>query len=222
MDRWLGDFHRGMRHLSGHDPSAAIPYFSRAVRKCPVSRSEELTRLLYYLGMALKRAGYNNSAIRSWIASQKMKKREHTRILLERFCNSYGMAKQACEDLDDWQAFYAIQLMRYLRGFNKRTLTSASERSMLRDVIREGWEKLQATGALCGKDAEEKHKIFESTKMEFPLFYQSRIRDPLLRVNFDAGRRLRVGDPCPCGSGLSYGCCCGRTPGEEELTIGLF
>ena len=222
MDRWIVDYHRGIRHLSGHDPAGAIAFFSRAVQACPLSRSEELTKALYYLGVALQRVGYGNSAIRSWVISHRMKKSRHTRALLDRFCNEYGMAKQDCEAHDDWQAFYSIQLMRYLRGFKKLTLSDHAERSMIVDIVREAWNGLVASGALEGRTPEEKYEIFKSTKIEFPLFYYSRLRNPLVRVNFSEGRRYKAGDPCPCGSGLQYCCCCGRNPGEEELSIGLF
>jgi hypothetical protein len=222
MDRWTVDFHRGIRCLSGHDPGSAVMFLSRAVQSCPVNRSGELTKALYYLGIALRRVGYSNSAIRSWVASQKMRKRKHTRALLERFCNGYGMAKQDCEAQDDWQAFYSIQLIRYVRGFKKRTLSDRAERSMIYDIIREAWDRLSGTGVLAGRTPEEKYEIFENTKIDFPLFYFSRLRDPVVKVNFAEGRKLKPGDPCPCGSGLQYCCCCGRNPGEDELSIGLF
>jgi hypothetical protein len=222
MDRWTVDYRRGMRYLSGHDPAGAILFFSRAVQNCPVNRSDELTKALYYLGIALRRAGFGNSAIRSWVTSHKMKRSKHIRALLDRFCNSYGMAKQDCEAQDDWQAFYSIQLTRYLRGFKKRTLSDRSERSMISDIIREAWEQLQSSGELEGCSAEEKYEIFQKTKIDFPLFYYSRLRDPVVQVNFSAGRRIKPGDPCLCGSGLLFGCCCGRNPGGDELSIGLF
>lgn len=222
MDRWTVDFHRGIRYLSGHDPASAIVFLSRAVQHCPLSRSEELTKALYYLGIALKRVGYGNSAIRSWVTSHRMKKSKHTRALLNRFCNDYGMAKQDCEAQDDWQAFYSIQLMRYLRGFKKRTLSDRSERTMIVDIVREAWNELQASGALEGRTPEEKYEVFLNTKIDFPLFYYSRLQDPVVRVNFSEGRRYKAGDPCPCGSGLQFSCCCGRNPGEDELSIGLF
>ena len=222
MDRWTVDFHRGIRYLSGHDPVRAIESLSRAVQKCPVYRSEQLTKALYYLGVALKRVGYSNSAIRSWVTSQKMKKSRHTRALLDRFCNDYGMAKRDCQAEDDWQAFYSIQLMRYLKGFEKRTLSDRVERSMILDIIREAWSRLQASGVLQGCTSEEKYEIFQNTKIDFPLFYYGSLRDPVVQINFSEGRKLRPGDPCPCGSGLPFRCCCGRNPAEEELSVGLF
>jgi hypothetical protein len=93
---------------------------------------------------------------------------------------------------------------------------------MIYDIIRGAWEGLQASGRLEGCTEEEKYEIFQKTKIDFPLFYFSRLNDPVVRVNFSEGRRYKPGDPCPCGSGLQYSLCCGRNPGEDELSIGLF
>jgi hypothetical protein len=222
MELWRTDIHRGMRRLSRHDPGGAVLYFSRALQGCPVSRSEELARLLFYLGIALRRLGFCNSAVRSWIAAHRTRKQRHTLELLERFANSYGMAKQGCQDLDDWQAFYSTQLLRYLRGFKRRAVSSEAERHMLYDLIRLEWDQLKHSGVLTGKSAEEKSEIFRNTHVDFPLFSQAPTEDTVVRVDFKRGRRLKPGDTCFCGSGLPYLACCGRTPGEDELTIGIF
>jgi hypothetical protein len=85
------------------------------------------------------------------------------------------MAKQDCEAQDDWQAFYSIQLMRYLRGFKKRTLSNSSERSMIYDVIQEAWTELQSSGRLDGRSSGEKCEIFQNTKIDFPLFAEAQV-----------------------------------------------
>jgi len=222
MESWRSSFHQGVRHLSRHDAEGALTLLSRALQDCPVRRAEELTRVLYYLGITLHRLGFNNSAVRSWIASLRMKRSKHTRQVLDRFANSYGMAKQGCCDLDDWQAFYSIHLLRYLRGFNRRSLTSQAERRMLSEVIHGYWDKLKSSGALEGKSCGEKMEIFKAMRIDFPLFCLDDGRDPVLRVDFLRGCKVRAGDACPCGSGLAFLACCGRTPGEDELTVGLF
>jgi hypothetical protein len=222
MERWQTDIHRGIRQLSKHDAGGAVLHFARALHSCPVTRSEDLAKLLYYLGIALKRLGLSNSAVRSWIAAHRAKRQRHTYELLERFSNSYGMAKQSCPDQDDWQAFYSVQLMRYLRGFNRKTLSSEAERKMLVDIIRSYWDKLKSSGELDGKSPAEKSTIFKDTCIDFPLFFQGALKDPVLRVDFSSGKRVRPGDKCFCGSGLPYLACCGRTPGEDELLVGIF
>jgi len=222
MKRWQSDFQRGRQALSKHDAGSALVLFSRSLQDCPVSDRTSLSRILFYLGLALQRLGLANSAVHSWIAAQRTKKGQLTEKLLRRFANSYGMAKQCSCEQDDWQAFYSIQLMRYLRGFNKRTLTSETERCLLGDLIKQYWLGLCSSDVLEGKSPEEKCEIFKAARIDFPLFYLPQDRESLLRVDFQAKRRLAGSDRCFCGSGLPFLSCCGRTPGEDELSIGLF
>ena len=222
MECWQSDFRRGVIAMSRHDPGGAVGHFSRALRDCPVARPRELSRLLYYLGMALRRLGFPNSAVRSWLAAQRARRGKQTRELLARFANEYGMARQRSLDLDDWQAYYALQVKRYLRGFGKRAFSSPEERCVLADIIRDSWLALRGTGALEGRSSAEKSVVFQSTHIDFPLFYQGRVKDPVLQVDFRRGERVCADSPCFCGSGLPFLSCCGRTPGEDELGMGLF
>jgi len=221
-ENWRRSFLQGVRHLARHDAAGALRLLSRALQECPSRQADELTRVLYYLGVTLKRLGYGNSAVRSWIASLRMKRSKQARRMFDRFANSYGMAKQVCGEQDDWQAFYSIHLLRYLRGFRRSSLSSEAERRMLSDVIRCYWERLKASGALEGRSCAEKMELFKSMRIDFPLFCLDDGSDPVLRVDFLRGCRVRATDPCPCGSGLLFLACCGRTPGEDELSVGLF
>ena len=81
------------------------------------------------------------------------------------------MAKQDTEEKDDWQAFYSIQVMRYLKAFNKRTPANQAERDMLKDIIHSQWEKLKDSGILEDKSAEKKSEIFKHIRIDFPLFF---------------------------------------------------
>jgi hypothetical protein len=220
MECWQSDFHRGVISLSRHDPGGAVGHFSRALRECPVARKRELARLLYYLGMALRRLGFPNSAVRTWITSQRARRHRQTRELIQRFANGYGMARQRSGDLDDWQAFYAMHTKRYLRCFGKRAFSSAEERCMLADIIRDSWLALRESGTLEGKSTAEKSALFQATNIDFPLFHQ--LKDSIVQVDFRTGKRLCGESPCFCGSGLPFLACCGRTPGEDELETGFF
>jgi len=222
MECWDADFHRGIHALRRHEPALAVGHFSRAVRGCPVARSGELARLRYFLGMALQRLGFPHSAVRSWLAAPRAHKGRPPRALLQRFANDYGMAKQRSRELDDWQAFYSVQVMRYLRGFRKRALTSDAERCMLADIIREAWLSLLASGALAGKSAAQKSRLFQAARIDFPLFYHEQVYDPVINVDFRSRERVCAESRCFCGSGLPFLACCGRTPGEEELSSGIF
>jgi hypothetical protein len=170
--------------------------------------------------MALRRLGYPNSAVRTWITSQRARRQKQTRRLIQRFANGYGMAKQCSGDQDDWQAFYAMQAKRYLRCFGKRAFSSPEERCMLADIIRDSWLVMRDSGELEGKSTAEKSVLFQATNIDFPMFQQ--VRDSVVRVDFRTGERVCGESICFCGSGLPFLTCCGRTPGEEELETGLF
>ncbi len=45
---------------------------------------------------------------------------------------------------------------------------------------------------------------------------------PVIAVNFQTKKKVKLSDRCLCGSGLPYIICCGRTPGKEELMSGIF
>ncbi len=63
--------------------------------------------------------------------------------MLSRFTNCYGMERQDTSEADDWQAFSSIQTARYLLGKNKRTFSTRAEQDMIRDLIRDSWERAQ-------------------------------------------------------------------------------
>ena len=222
MNCWQGNINRGIHSLNRHAPGAALQYFCHALSDCPVSNSAELSRLLFYLGVTLKRMGFSNSAVRSWLASQRLKKRDTAKKMLKRFSNPYGMAKQGCEEQDDWQAFYSIQVLRYLKRVNRRSIADAVERRLLREIILGTWEELAASGCLAGKSSAQKCEIFRSLKIDFPFFFYPGSREAIVPVDFFSGKKLKGEERCLCGSGLPFLACCGRTPGEDELSTGCF
>ena len=128
---WNVYFDKGLRSLSHHNPAQAIHFLQMAMEKCPASHSKELYRICLFLGVALKRMGFCQSAIKSWISCQRLNKRGHTRKMLARLTNSYGMERRANAQEDDWQAFSSIQTARYLMGKNKRTFSTLAERDMI-------------------------------------------------------------------------------------------
>ncbi len=219
---WQKQLRRGIRHLSGHEPAKAIPCFERALASCPETRGKDLSRLLYYQGMALKRLGYENSAIRSWVDARKAWKKKEIRRLLGCCANSYGMAKQDCAERDDWQAFYALQQARYLTRLNRRTLASRSEQALLKTLIYSYWINLKNSGLLEGCSEARKRALFKSYTIDFPFVSSHSLGEPVIRVNFRTGRKMEGGETCFCGSGLAYRCCCGRTSGVDEQQFGLF
>ena len=188
-----------------------------------MSETKELSRLLFYTGVTLKKLGYSDSAVKSWVGSHRLLKSAHASKMLKRFSNDYGMARQASDDLDDWRAFYAIQLNRYLNSKRFKRFCSSAERDMIRDLVADYWKQLKVQGALVGRSPEEKNRIFKKVKIVFPLLQlDDPCIEPLIHVDFREKKQALPKDRCFCGSGLSFMACCGRTPGEIELLSGSF
>ena len=181
-------------------------------------------RVCFYLGVALRRVGYSQSAIKSWTTCLRLNKRGHTRKLLARFTNCYGMDRQDTTEADDWQAFYSIQAARYLICKNKRTFSTMAEQDMISDLVHDAWERIGESSELIGKTVCEKMTAFRAVRIVFPSIQLSEPRNsgPVISVNFQTKQRVGVGDRCACGSGLPHMLCCGRTPGKEELLSGIF
>jgi len=215
---------RGLGALARHNPSEAIRSLQKALDGCPPSRSRELYRICFFLGVALRRMGFSQSAIKSWVSCRRLKKRGYTRKMLARFTNGYGMEKQSSEALDDWKAFHAIQISRYLLGKNKGVFSTQAEQDMITDLIKDHWAALQVTGELKADSPCEKMEIFQKTRIVFPtvVITEPLVNGPIIAVNFQTRRKLRLQDRCSCGSGLPFILCCGRTPGNEELLTGSF
>lgn len=229
MRSWLNDLQRGIDNLSRHKPGKALNYLQRALKDCPPANTQELSRIFFYLGITLKKLGLKDSALKSWNAGRKIKKRGYSDKMLQRFTNGYGMAKQETDEKNDWHAFFSIHLERYLLSKKSRRLGSEPEKDMIRELIHDHWVELRKTEILAGKSDEEKLKIFKKVKIVFPFFVipESFLSPDIcegftIPVDFSGKRRLSYYDRCICGSGLPYFKCCGRTPGVGELVNGLF
>jgi hypothetical protein len=214
---------RGIRLLSQHDPCGAMRMFEQALQECPASETEELYRICFYLGIALKRLGHTETAIKSWVSCQRLRKRGYTRRMLLRFTNEYGMEKQRRDELDDWKAFVSVQLSRYLLSKNKRVFSTRAEQDMVMDLIRDHWKSILRSRILAEKSCPEKHSYFTRTRIVFPtVLIQQLTGQPIIPVNFGTQRRMKLTDRCYCGSGLPFSMCCGRTSGSEEVLSGIF
>ena len=220
---WAIHYDSGLGSLAWHRPVDAVKCFQRALELCPPSRSQDLYRVCFYLGIALQRVGYSQSAIKSWISCQRLNKRGHTRKMLSRYTNCYGMEKQESSAADDWQAFYSIQTARYLLGKNKRVFSTLAEQDMICDLIKDAWKAL-GRGVLAGKTGCEKMEVFRGVRIVFPsvVIGEPHADGPIISVNFQTQQKVALGDRCPCGSGLPLFQCCARTPGKEELLSGVF
>jgi hypothetical protein len=213
----------GLRRLSRHDPCGALHAFEEALRACPASNTRDMYQICFYLGIALKRLGHSETAIKSWVACQRLRKRGHMRRLLMRVANEYGMEKQGESEIDDWKAFASIQMSRYMLSKHKRMFSTKAEQDMILDLIRDHWKSIVLSGALAGKNCSEKHSFFNRTRIVFPtVLIQQPTGTPVIPVNFHTHRRMKMTDKCYCGSGLPFSMCCGRTSGRDEIPSGIF
>jgi hypothetical protein len=221
---WTLDLDRGLGSLARHQPAQAVRFLQKALSVCPPSSARDLYRISFFLGVALRRLGYSQSAIRSWLSCQRIHKRGHIRRILSRLTNGYGMEKMACEELDDWTAFASVHLSRYLLAKHRKSFATAAERDMVIDLIRDHWLALAASGALEGKASSRKLELFRSVPIVFPtvLVDQPNLESPVISVDFRSHKRVQLTDRCTCGSGLLFILCCGRIQGREELQSGSF
>jgi hypothetical protein len=195
-----------------------------ALEECPPSKSHDLYKICLYLGVALQRVGFPQSAIKSWISCQRLNKRGPTRKMLSRYTNCYGMERQDTTEADDWQAFSSMQTVRYLLGKNKRTFSTRAEQDMIRDLIGDSWSELRASSGLSAMSGCEKMKAFRAVRIVFPtvVLAEQHLDGPVITVNFQTKQKVGLNDRCSCGSGMPFMLCCGRTPGKEELLSGRF
>jgi len=210
-----------------------MAYFERALMDAPTERSlsyvrsqsqrKKLSLLFYYLGVCLRKVGMRNRAVASWVESVRLVKRGSARRKLLRVTNAYGMARQASLELDDQQAFYGVQLSRYIRSKQSHRLGTRAEIDMIAELIDEYWHRIRETVDLAGMSCEQKLRLFRDTLIVFPfLSVPETLKTDDVAVDFAHGRRLQARDRCVCGSGLPFRLCHGRTPGTDEALIGKF
>ena len=220
---WRIAYARGKTLLTRHDPEHALKDFESALANCPVDRVKELGKILYFLGVTLQKLGMSSWALRSWSVARKLDKHNYSGKFLTRFTNPYGMAKQANCELDDWNAYYSIQLARYLSTKRSKKLGTDAEKDMIWDLIREGYRELRVLIDLDSLGSREKLVVFKRHQLVFPTFTASVPTGvESIPVDFVKKRRINIEDHCFCGSGVPYKLCCGRIPGKDELVDGLF
>jgi len=207
---WEVNLHKGLERLSSHDPSGALKYLQMALEACPVSERKELGRILYFTGITLRKIGLYDSAVKSWNAARRVCKSPLYTAYVKRFSNEYGMARQAHPELDDWRAFYSIQIGKYLKTKKSHSFGTLAEQDMIRDLIFDAWQELVRSGRLVGKTPKEKLKLFNKHEIIFPYFVVPQTLS--MSLGEVAKERLKV-KLCPCGSGLPFHMCCGRRQG---------
>lgn len=222
MENWKHNFIKAKYYLSKHRPGDALRNLEEALAGCPVSRGQDLSKILFFLGIALRKLGLPDSAIKSWSAGSRVDRHGSAAKMLKRFQNEYGMRRQNTPEEDDWNAFYAIQLNRYVRGKGARRVGTLAERDMINDLIRERFLLLREEYRLHTLRPSVKYRLFHSVIIIFPRITakNSDEQEPV-QVNFLKKERMNPDDSCFCGSGLPFMQCCGRSPGIQEALNGL-
>jgi len=220
MDRSERNFRAGLRALSRHDAQGAMRFFRAAVDTCAPSQHEKLARNLYWLSIPLLRLGRSELAVKSLASAQKLEPRGFSRKLYEHMVNGYGMVSTGCCEKDDFRAFFSIQLRRYLGFRPDGRFHTEVERDAVACIISDAWLDLRKSISLADKSCSDKLNVFRSFDVAFPFGFSARGR--ILEGNFRIGTVLNPEDRCPCGSGLPYRQCCGRTVSPLEAEYGSF
>ncbi len=220
MDDDERKFRAGLRALSRHDPQTALRLFREAADSCSADRHGALARYLYWLAVPLLRLGRSELAVKSLASAQKLQPRGYARTLYGHMINGYGMVSTGCRENDDFRAFFSIQLRRYLGSRPGARFHGDAERDAVSRIIADAWIGFRKGHPLSERSCSEKLKLFRSHEIVFPLGFVDRGR--ILEANFRRGEAQTADGKCPCGSGLPYRQCCGRTVSPQEALNGSF
>jgi tetratricopeptide (TPR) repeat protein len=218
----------GRRELARHRPDRALAPLRAATADCPADLRGKLATRLFWLAVALSRLDRIELALKSLASAQKLRPRGLIRKTYENRANAYGMIRRTSPELDDFYAFYSIQICRYLAKSPGQRFGTATEKDVITHQIAETWAEIRKTGRLAEMSQGSKLELFESIMVRYPSLFGSFRQSEdnlggassckeLVRVDFKRGRLLKAGDRCPCGSGLPYCRCCGRTQSPSEL-----
>ncbi|MBN1524166.1 MAG: hypothetical protein JW904_06785 [Spirochaetales bacterium] len=223
MEQWKAEIQKGKSLLARHDAENAVKVFSHALENCPAADCNCFSKILFYLGVSLKKLGLINSALNLWVTAYRYKKNRLIKKMIERYSNGYGMLKQKTDELDDRQAFYAIQVMRYLEKKKCHTFSTEPEKDVVFELIKEHWKIILHSSILSERTINEKREYFHKVKIVFPFLNMPKVLgDTVLKVNFSESGIVHETIRCGCGSGLPFCMCCGRTPAVEEIINGIF
>lgn len=214
----LAEYEAGKRALAMHDPARALPLLRRALEAAHPDSRRVYAERVYWLSVALLKLGRDALAIKALASAQGLYPRGRVHDLYCRVSNEYGMPRASCAEHDDYKAFLAIQLRRYLAGVPGGRFASQAEIDAVLSLIAESWLRLSRDHDLGGSACADKVEAYRAWRIDFPA----------LREGFSGGR-VTVGDfrphavaahdpagRCPCGSGLPAQRCCARVQAPYE------
>lgn len=217
MSSWIKSRHSAFRQIKRRDWKKALFHLNEAMKGCR-RHPGETARLLYWTGVVLDHLKQREAALKSWRLAQRISAGSPAQSMLRSRTNEYGMPRQESRDMDDWRAFFAIQMERYLSRRHGR-FGSAAERDMVCEMIAQEWAELKKDVDLASLAGQEKKRLFRRLKIVFPLFSLSMEMDGREIISFDFRRQVPLApdDPCSCGSGLPFSQCCGRVSWPLDL-----
>lgn len=214
---------RGKQNLRRGRIEAALECFRAAVDTCPVKDRACLSDALYWLGLALLRSSKRDIAARSFASAQKLIRHGHARTLYLRLTNEYGMPRQRKAEDDDRIAFYSIQISRYLKQRSRTSFTGRIERDLVLSTLANSWRGMSGCPGYRKASCALKLTSFTAMRISYPMALpQATPFNEGISVDFRRKRKIMPSDLCPCGSGLTYARCCGRTVGIAEASNGYF
>jgi hypothetical protein len=199
----------------------ALREFRLSADACSAREPALLAKRLYWLAVALLRLDRRDLAIKSLASAQKLRPRGPARAAYVHRVNGYGMIKRQSPEVDDFYAFFSVQACRYLGSRPGQRFVDASEKDAITRIIASSWRALKDSHRLEGQDPAAKLRVFQEWRISFPGLIGSRskagaCREPI-QADFRKRRSVSAEDRCPCGSGLAYMLCCGRTKSPCEL-----
>lgn len=212
---------KGLFYLKKHDPRKAVCSFKTALKSCPPKKTEQMVKILNFMSIGLRKIGLSNSAIKSILSACRLHKTRQQGKRLFRISNEYGMAATGISELDDWNAFYSIQIKKYLS--TRKGFGSGAEEDMVKHLIYDEWVIMNQLMPVAKLSIDERIQTFNETNIIFPFMAVPETeKKNEIYINFHSGSTLKGSSRCSCGSGMPFRICCGRTPGVEELKIGCF
>jgi hypothetical protein len=206
------NYRLGRRELARHRPDLALRKLRAAVDACPAAEAQRLSTYMYWLAIALFRLDQPEMALKSLASAQKLRPRGLARKAYLHRSNDYGMYRRSSSELDDFYAFYSVQVCFFLRAKRSGRFDSNAEKDTVTRLIGDAWRILSRSGKLSGLSSARKLELFKARSLDFPLFgLEGRGGAKVIPVSFRRGVAQLPEERCPCGSGLPYMRCCGRS-----------
>jgi len=158
--------------MGKHDAIRALPLLRIAVDQCSVKQRNELSRRLYWLSLALRRLDRQTLAIKALASARQLAPRGFVSRSFGHIANGYGQPRCACEEHDDYRAFFSIQVKRYLWTVPGQRFTDSTEMESVLAIIAKAWVQLQQEISLDGLDCTSKVACFDKYRVSFPLLRQ--------------------------------------------------